>query len=67
MPCPQNSRTIEKPWLSANFWIVAPMSPRCAPGRTAAMPRHIASYVMSDRRFAWIDGLPTWNIRLVSP
>ncbi len=48
-------------------WIVAPMSPRCAPGCTARMPRHIASYVTSTSRFAWIDGLPTKNMRLVSP
>ena len=26
------------------------MSPRCAPGRTVRMPRHIASYVRSARR-----------------
>ena len=38
-----------------------------APGRTARMPRHIASYVTSTRRLAWIEGAPTKNIRLVSP
>ena len=34
MPCPQNSRTIEKPFDSACRWTACPMSPRCAPGRT---------------------------------
>ena len=43
MPWPQNSRTIEKPFDSAKVWIALPMSPRCAPGLTLAMPFHIAS------------------------
>ncbi len=67
MPWPQNSRTIENPFDSAKRWIVCPMSPRCAPGRTARMPRHIASYVASTSRLARIDGVPTMNIRLESP
>ena len=43
MPWPQNSRTTEKPLLSAKVWIAWPMSPRWAPGLTLTMPFHIAS------------------------
>ena len=57
MPWPQNSRTTEKPCPSACFWIVAPMSPRCAPGWTAdAAPhrlvRDLDQAACLDRRLA---------------
>ena len=40
-------------------WIAWPMSPRCAPGRTASMPRNMASRQVSARRCASTGGLPT--------
>ena len=43
MPCPQNSRTTLNPWLSACFWMAAPMSPSAVPGRTTSMPFHMHS------------------------
>ena len=67
MPWPQNSRTTEKPLLSANFWMAQPMSPRRTPGFTWVMPCHMASYVICTRRFAAIETSPTMNMRLVSP
>ena len=44
-----------------------PMSPRRAPGRTCAMPFHIASKVTWHRRRAAIEPLPTTYMRLLSP
>ena len=67
MPWPQNSRTTEKPFFSANCWIEKPMSPRWMPGLTRMMPCHMASNVRPHRRLAAIDTSPTVNIRLVSP
>ena len=43
------------------------MSPRCAPGRTTEIPRHMAAKQVSARRWAWAGGLPTKYMRLVSP
>ena len=42
---------------STKLWIAWPMSPRRAPGRTAAMPRHMASKQISASRCACTGGL----------
>ncbi len=43
------------------------MSPSVAPGRTAFMPSHMASYVTSTSRCAFTGTSPRTYIRLVSP
>ena len=67
MPWPQNSRTTEKPFFSACFWITSPISPRRQPGLTSWMALYMHSWVTWDRRSAQTGTLPTWNMRLVSP
>ena len=67
MPWPPYSRTMLKRSRCATVWIAWPTSPSVAPGRTCAMPASSASSVLSTSRRASALGVPTQNMRLVSP
>ena len=47
--------------------IVCPKSPSRAPGHTRSIARHRHSWLIRVTRSAMTGGLPTKNIRLVSP
>ena len=67
MPWPQYSRTTLNFSRCATVAMAWPTSPSVAPGFTSRMPAHSASYVVCTSRCASVLGVPTQNMRLVSP